>query len=113
MRRYREQLGGLDGVSVPYTDDEVGRSSCYVMPVMLDDPAPREQLRAHMLDAHGVQTSVLYPAVHEFTAYGGSRPLPRAEHAARAQLTLPLYPHLGEERQDLVLAALADALGRG
>ena len=112
VRRYREQLGGLDGVSVPYTDDEVGRSSCYVMPVMLDDPAPREALRAHMLDAHGVQTSVLYPAVHEFTAYGGSRALPRAEHAARAQLTLPLYPHLGEERQDLVLAALADALGR-
>ena len=112
VRRYREQLAGLDGVSVPYTDDEVGRSSCYVMPVMLDDPAPREALRAHMLDAHGVQTSVLYPAVHEFTAYGGSRALPRAEHAARAQLTLPLYPHLGEERQDLVLAALADALGR-
>jgi dTDP-4-amino-4,6-dideoxygalactose transaminase len=109
VRRYREKLAG---VTVPYTDDEVGRGSCYVMPVMLDDPGRRDAIRAHMLEAHGVQTSVLYPAIHEFTAYAGTRSLPRAEHAARAQLTLPLYPHLGEERQDVVLDALADALRR-
>ena len=46
-----------------------------------------------MLETHGVQTSVLYPAIHEFTAYRGhAQSLPRAEHAARAELTLPLYP---------------------
>ena len=111
VRRYREKLVAIEGVSAPYEDEEVGRSSCYVMPVMLEDPEPREAIRARMLEEHGVQTSVLYPAIHEFTAYEGTRSLPRAEHAARAQLTLPLYPHLGEERQDVVLHALADALG--
>jgi dTDP-4-amino-4,6-dideoxygalactose transaminase len=112
VRRYREKLAQIDGITVPYEDEEVGRSSCYVMPAMLDASGPREEIRAHMLEAHGVQTSVLYPAIHEFTAYQGRESLPRAEHAARAQLTLPLYPHLGEERQDLVLAALEDALSR-
>jgi len=55
---------------------------------------------------------VLYPALHEFTAYAAAdrEPLPRSERAARAQLTLPLYPHLGEERQDLVVEALRSAL---
>jgi len=112
VRRYREKLAQMDGITVPYVDAEVGRSSCYVMPAMLDASGPREEIRAHMLEAHGVQTSVLYPAIHEFTAYKGTESLPRAERAARAQLTLPLYPHLGEERQDLVLAALDDALSR-
>ena len=84
------------------------------MPILLEDAAIRDRVRAHMLDRHGVQTSVLYPAVHEFTAYASTarRPLPRSERIARAQLTLPLYPHLGEEAQDRVVAALGDALRR-
>jgi dTDP-4-amino-4,6-dideoxygalactose transaminase len=65
-----------------------------------------------MLERDGVQTSVLYPALHEFTAYRSPEqpPLPRSERAARTQLTLPLYPHLGEERQDRVVEALASGL---
>jgi dTDP-4-amino-4,6-dideoxygalactose transaminase len=61
-----------------------------------------------------VQTSVLYPAVHEFTAYRSAHQpaLPRSERAARAQLTLPLYPHLGETAQDAVIDALATELAR-
>ena len=99
-------------MSVPYEDDEVGRSSCYVMPVMLEDPELREAIRArHAGGARGADERAVsrHPRVHARTKARAS--LPRAEHAARAQLTLPLYPHLGEERQDVVLDALADALG--
>src|SRR3954468_22340619 len=32
-RRYREQLAGVDGVTVPYADDTIETSSCYIMPV--------------------------------------------------------------------------------
>lgn len=54
---------------------------------------------------------MLYPAVHELTAYaGGGAPLPRAEAIARRQLTLPLFGHLSEEQQDLVVGALGEAL---
>src|SRR3954451_4184198 len=36
-RRYREQLAGVEGVTVPYADDTIETSSCYIMPVLVDD----------------------------------------------------------------------------
>jgi dTDP-4-amino-4,6-dideoxygalactose transaminase len=114
VHRYRELLADVDGVTVPYRDDEVDRSSCYVMPLMLDNPAWRDPLRESMLAGHGVQTSVLYPAVHELSAYAAAATpgLERSELVARAELTLPLFPHLTETQQDRVVAALRDGLGQ-
>jgi dTDP-4-amino-4,6-dideoxygalactose transaminase len=112
VHRYRKQLAGVPGVTLPYRDEEVEASSCYVMPVMVDRPELRDPLRSFMLEERGVQTSVLYPAVHEFTAYADAArpPLPRSELAARTELTLPLYPHLTEPEQDRVVASVADGL---
>ncbi len=106
-RRYRELLAGMDELELPYTDEEVGRSSCYVMPVMLRDPELRDPLRTMLADQHGVQTTVLYPSISQFSAYASEgASLARCELAAATQLTLPLYPHLGDERQDRVVEAL-------
>ena len=93
-RRYREALGSQPGVIVPYRDEDVAVSACYVMPVILEEPALRDPLRRLLLEEHRVQTSVLYPAIHEFTAYqaAGLGPLPRSELVARSRLTLPLFP---------------------
>jgi dTDP-4-amino-4,6-dideoxygalactose transaminase len=114
VRRYRALLAGMEGVIVPYRDEQVALSACYVMPVLVADPARRDRVRAHMLERHGVQTSVLYPAVHKLTAYASTagQPLPRSERIARTQITLPLYPTLSEAAQDRVVAALEDALAR-
>jgi dTDP-4-amino-4,6-dideoxygalactose transaminase len=112
-RRYRELLGGVDGVIVPYRDEDVGHSSCYVMPLVLEDPGLQRQVRTHMRERHGIQTSLLYPAVHEFTAYVelyGRQSRPVAERIARSQVTIPLYPHMTHEQQDRVVEALAEGL---
>ena len=111
VHRYRRLLSDVAGLTVPYRDEEVDSSSCYVMPVMLDDGEVREPLRAKMLEQR-VQTSVLYPAVHEFSAYEGSTEgsLPRAERAARTELTLPLFPTLTERDQDHVVSVLRESL---
>jgi dTDP-4-amino-4,6-dideoxygalactose transaminase len=112
VHRYRKLLAGVPGVSVPYGDAEVDSASCYVMPVMVERPELRDPLRQFLLDQRRVQTSILYPAVHEFSAYADDArpPLPRSELAARTELTLPLYPHLSEQDQDRVVAALRDGL---
>ena len=111
VHRYRGLLRDEPGLTIPYGDDEVDTSSCYVMPVMVDEPELRDPLRELMLERHGVQTSVLYPAYHELSAYAGQTgSLPRSERAARTELTLPLYPHLGEGDQDAVVGALRDGL---
>ena len=83
------------------------------MPVVVDDEERRDAVRRHMKQ-RGVQTSLLYPAVHEFTAYReryGLPSLPRSEHIARAEITLPLFAELEEAAQDRVVATLAEALG--
>jgi dTDP-4-amino-4,6-dideoxygalactose transaminase len=64
-----------------------------------------------MVDERAVQTSVLYPALHEFSAYHDGAPdLPQSQLIARGELTLPLYPHMTEADQDRVVAAVADGL---
>jgi dTDP-4-amino-4,6-dideoxygalactose transaminase len=112
-RAYRDRLAGLEHVLVPYADAEVERSSCYVMPILVEDDGRRDPVRARLLEEHGVQTSVFYPAAHQLAAYRsrfGEQHLPHTERAARTEITLPLFAHLDEPAQDRVVEALGDAL---
>jgi dTDP-4-amino-4,6-dideoxygalactose transaminase len=109
--RYRALLRDVDGVLLPYRDEDVAHSSCYVMPIVLEDPERQGPVRTAMRERHGIQTSLLYPAVHEFTAYRSTgQSLPQAERIARSQVTLPLYGFMTHEQQDRVVAALREAL---
>jgi dTDP-4-amino-4,6-dideoxygalactose transaminase len=112
VRRYRELLAGVPGLILPYTDEEVEGSSCYVMPLLLEEEGLQQSLRDLMQQRWKVQTSLLYPAIHEFTAFLGSQPggLPRSERAARTQVTVPLYPHLTEADQDRVVESVVEGL---
>ena len=112
VHRYRAALEPVEGIGIPYESDEVDRSSCYVMPVTVDDPELRDPLRERLSARHGVQTSVLYPAVHEFTDYARFRrePLPRSELVARSEVTLPLFPHLTEAEQERVAGGVEECL---
>jgi dTDP-4-amino-4,6-dideoxygalactose transaminase len=110
--RYRELLEDVDGFSLPYTSEQVDVSSCYVMPVTVDEPDLRDPLRGLLAERFGIQTTVLYPPINRFSAYlsDGAAPLPRCERAARSQITLPLYPHLAESDQDRVIEALEEGV---
>jgi dTDP-4-amino-4,6-dideoxygalactose transaminase len=112
--RYRRMLEDVPGLIVPFGDAAVATSSCYVMPVMLEDASRQWDLRIALRERHRVQTSLFYPAVHEFTAYRERYPgisLPRTELAARSEVTLPLFVHMTESDQERVVTALAEELG--
>jgi dTDP-4-amino-4,6-dideoxygalactose transaminase len=112
---YRERLAGVGALTLPYRDEDVERSSCYVMPVLLDARLDRRAFRRE-LSGRGVQTSILYPAIHEFTEYRRRYPgvsLPRTEDIARTQVTLPLFPHMTEAQLDRVCEAAAAAIRAG
>jgi dTDP-4-amino-4,6-dideoxygalactose transaminase len=82
------------------------------MPTLLDEGIDRREFRQG-LSARGIQTSILYPAIHEFTEYRRRYPdvaLPRTEQAARTQVTLPLFPHMTEDQLDHVCEAAAELL---
>ena len=108
VRGYRERLAGVERLTLPYEDADVDRSSCYVMPTLLDESVDRREFR-QALSGQGIQTSILYPAIHEFTEYRRRYPdvsLPRTEDVARTQVTLPLFPHMTEQQLDRVCEAV-------
>jgi dTDP-4-amino-4,6-dideoxygalactose transaminase len=112
--RYRTLLAEVDGIKVPFADADVPTSTCYVMPIMLDEDGRQAEVSAE-LRARGIQTSIFYPSIHRFTAYRERFPdvsLPITELASRTELTLPLYTHLSHDDQDRVVTALAEAVAR-
>jgi dTDP-4-amino-4,6-dideoxygalactose transaminase len=114
-RRYRDLLADIPGLSVPFTDEQIDMSSCYVMPVVVEDAAVRGDVRIAMRERHGVQTSLFYPSTHHFTAYRerfGEISLPRTELASATEITIPLYPHLTGDDQGRVVEALRTELAR-
>jgi len=111
--RYRQRLRGQPGLILPFDDSDVAGSACYVMPVMLEDRQRQATFRRELRERHGVQTSVLYPAIHEFSAYTARYPglsLPRTELAARSEVTIPLFPHMTEAEQERVISGVESAL---
>ncbi|HYN39029.1 MAG TPA: DegT/DnrJ/EryC1/StrS family aminotransferase, partial [Rhodospirillales bacterium] len=108
---YRQKLGAAcAGVVMPFAEGDV--SAHHVLPVLLPAGCDRAAVMQAMRTA-GVQTTVHYPCVHQFSYYRSLLPaarLPLSEAFAARELTLPLHPALGDGNVDVVVAALADAL---
>jgi dTDP-4-amino-4,6-dideoxygalactose transaminase len=108
-RAYRDRLHGHPGLIVPYTDESVDDSCCYIMPLLLRDGARRDLVRGALRERHGVQTSVHYPPVHRFQVYSERCPgtsLPNTESASSREITVPLFAHMSDSQLDRVACAL-------
>jgi dTDP-4-amino-4,6-dideoxygalactose transaminase len=109
--RYRERLAGVvDCALAPDADSE---PACHLFTVVLPEDADREAVRERLVAA-GVQTSVHYPPAHRFRIHAEcpAGPLPETERYAARAVTLPMFAHMTEAQQDLVVAELGAALGR-
>ena len=108
---YRESLDGVNGLVMPFAPRPESEAAHHLAVVVLPDGSARDDVRSSMA-AEGVQTSVHYPPIHEFTAYRSlekKRPLPATEALASRLLTLPLYPHMTEPDVGIVVSALLAA----
>lgn len=115
VRRYRELLDGVGGVTIPFELGSSPDSSAHHLFVVALSPDIRDAVRAHLQEER-IQTSMHYPPIHRFTAYselGGRRPLPRTDEVAARLVTLPLYPHMSEDDVALVCEALTRAVAAG
>ncbi|HEY0777138.1 MAG TPA: DegT/DnrJ/EryC1/StrS family aminotransferase [Gemmatirosa sp.] len=113
VRRYRDQFKNVPGLIVPFADSAVANSSCYVMPVLVEDPERQGSLRRYLREQRSIQTSLFYPAIHEFSVYEklyGEQSLPLSQRWARSELTIPLFPHMSESDVDRVVEAIAEGL---
>jgi dTDP-4-amino-4,6-dideoxygalactose transaminase len=112
MATYRARLAEqVPEVVVPF--DAHHPTSGHIMPVVLPPGCDRAALMAAMRAA-GIQTSVHYPAIHQFTYYQdqyGGITLPHTEDFSLRELTLPLHPALDSADVARVTDALAASLG--
>ncbi len=93
VEQYVRSLSDLRGLVIPFQQRNEVEPSYHIFPVLL--PAGMDRaLVIEGLKQRGVQSSIHYPAVHEFSAYAGMElgRTPIADEVARRELTLPLYP---------------------
>jgi dTDP-4-amino-4,6-dideoxygalactose transaminase len=107
VNRYHEKLAGLEGIVLPFAHYE-GISSYHLLPIVLpaDDQRPGF---TEFLKARGIQTSLHYPPIHQFTYYRSCASpvvLPVTEQLGRRLVTLPLYPHMSLQHIDTVVEAV-------
>jgi dTDP-4-amino-4,6-dideoxygalactose transaminase len=108
--RYRDELGEREGVTIAMPERD-GVSSSHHLAVAVFASAELRARAATELREARVQTSMHYPPIHLFSAYRGSAAgLPRTESVAPRLLTLPLYPHMGEDAVTTVVAAASRAV---
>ena len=104
-RRYRSALDGVGGVT------PTAAPAHHIFTVVVDEDRDRDGIRRALGD-RGVQTSLHYPPAHRFSIYaGGADELPLTDAYAARAITLPLFATMTEVQQDLVVEALAGALG--
>ncbi len=114
-RHYHRLLSGLEGITVPFSG-KLEQSSNYIMPIVLNENCPiaRDQFRDILAEDYGIQTSVHYPPVHQFTQYDDGRTiLPVTEYISDHAITLPLYYAMTEDQVSYVCRSVKQIIAEG
>lgn len=107
VQRYHEKLAVLEGVILPFAHYK-GIAAYHLLPIVLPGDEQRPGF-AEWLKGLGIQTSMHYPPIHQFTHYRSCTPpvaLPVTEQLGRRLVTLPLYPHMSSQHIDMVVEAV-------
>ncbi|HWH44926.1 MAG TPA: DegT/DnrJ/EryC1/StrS family aminotransferase [Thermoleophilaceae bacterium] len=109
---YRERLGAVEGVDLVFGEHALDGVAPHLACALVA-PTARAGVR-ESLRAHGIQTSMHYPPLHQLPPLRMARrgDLSRSEEYASRTLTLPLHPHLDSAAVADVSAALLGALAR-
>jgi dTDP-4-amino-4,6-dideoxygalactose transaminase len=97
--RYRWGLAELEEISIPYAQYP-GISSAHLFPILLARGINRQAFIEAMRQ-EGIQTSIHYPPIHQFSYYRrrlGEMRLPITEAIGEREVTLPLFSTMSEEQ---------------
>ncbi len=107
---YFDRLSRIEAISIPFYGFDRGKPTYHIMPILLGNEIDRGELIKSMT-ADGIQTSIHYPAIQDFTAYKTTVGLtPLSQEVSRRELTLPLYPTMTKEEASLVCDSLISHL---
>lgn len=100
VETYINSMKDIDNITIPFSNHREG-SSHHIFPILLNSSIDRNSLRDNMR-AKGIQTSMHYPPIHLFSFYKQKfgfeeGTLPITEDICKREVTLPLYPSMGEK----------------
>ena len=110
---YLEQLAGIDGITLPSIDD--GNTHIWNQFTLRVSDGKRDQLKQSLMD-QGIGCDVYYPVpMHKQECFAAQAQDARTsltvtDQLATEVLSIPVYPELNREQQDLVISALLDFL---
>jgi dTDP-4-amino-4,6-dideoxygalactose transaminase len=108
---YRSRLASqVSSIVVPFNGDHP--TAAHLMPVLLPAGCRREKVM-DILRRSGIQSSIHYPPVHQFSYYRRRYPgavLATSEEFCRRELSLPLHPALEGADVDRIVTCLQSAL---
>ena len=113
VAEYRRLLADVPGLRMPF-GDHPGTSACHLFPILLDSEVSRGAFMNRMRE-HGVQTSIHYPPIHQFSCYQESvgsqaKSLSLTESIGLREVTLPLYPGMTNGDVEIVVDAVNSAM---
>ncbi len=102
---YVQNLNRTKGLHIPF-QNYARDSSCHIFPILLDKKINRKKF-IEGLRQKGIQTSIHYPPVHQFTYYKkilktSKLRLPIAEQIGGHEVTLPLHPLMSQKNANYV-----------
>jgi len=97
---YVQNLNRIEGLHIPF-QNYPRNSSHHIFPILLDKKIDRKKF-IEGLRQKGIQTSIHYPPVHQFTYYKkilktSRLGLPIAKKIGTREVTLPLHPLMSEK----------------
>jgi dTDP-4-amino-4,6-dideoxygalactose transaminase len=95
VAEYRRLLAGVPGIAIPF-GQHPGTSACHLFPILVDAELDRRSFMERMR-RFGIQTSIHYPPIHQFSFYrerfgDQTDGLAVTDEVGTREVTLPLYP---------------------
>jgi len=112
-RLYRHKLQEAPQVQVPFSGADLEASACHIFPILLADGVDRRDFMTFLRD-RGVQTSIHYPPVHQFSYYRELRSgevdhqLPHTDAVATKEVTLPLFAAMTDGQVERVVMTVQE-----
>lgn len=105
--RYKNGLSEIDSIKIPF-GGYAFLANYHIFPILLDENIDRHDLMIFLRE-RGIQTSIHYPPIHQFSYYRtmmGDQILHNTDFVARHELTLPMYDGITNGQIDFVIDAL-------
>jgi dTDP-4-amino-4,6-dideoxygalactose transaminase len=108
-RLYRQAFTGHPAFQIPFSAPR-GQSACHLAVLQLEQPERRPAFLEH-LRQNGIQTSLHYPPIHQFSYYRArfgdqTGRFPLTEAVSGRLVTLPLYASMRPDQIDAVIQAV-------